>query len=130
MKFYPTTPAELTRTPILLGLLVVALVYLPVMGGVAGRLSRSVERVAGGLRTLPWVVRALLVPPSLYLLFVSGMQSLNPAYLLGDNAPEGVLAILPGAILFVLGAAASSISLSAAKFNRSGGRGISSGMSK
>ena len=124
MLFWPGVPGEfmgmlpVTLIFVLSASLVVALVYLPVMGGVAGRTSRSLENIAKVLKGLPWVVRAALVPPSLYLLFVAGMQSLNPSYILGENAPQGFAAILPGALLFVIGAFASSVTLSAAKFQR------------
>ena len=59
--------------------LVVALLYLPVVGGVAGRLSRAFESSSEALsRTLPWLMRALLVPPALFLMYTFALQVLNP----------------------------------------------------
>ena len=126
MLFWPGVAGEfmkmlpITLIFVLLASLIVALVYLPVLGGVAGRTTRMFDGASNFLRrTLPWVVRALLVPPALYLLFVAAMQSLNPGYLFNGNAPlQGALAILPGAAIFVLGAVLSSITLGAAKIER------------
>ncbi len=123
MLFWPGVPGQfmgmlpVTLIFVLSASLVVALVYLPVMGGVAGRTSRMFENASNALKVLPWVVRALLVPPSLYLLFVAAMQSLNPGYLLGPDA-TATQGLLLGAILFVAGAILSSITLGAAKIER------------
>jgi len=125
MLFWPGVPGEfmgmlpVTLIFVLSASLLVALVYLPVMGGVAGRMSRTFGGASTVLRRLPWLVRAALVPPSLYLLFIAAMQSLNPGYLFGGNPPfSGIAAILPGAALFLVGAVASSITLGAAKIQR------------
>jgi multidrug efflux pump len=125
MLFWPGVPGEfmgmlpVTLIFVLSASLVVALIYLPVMGGVAGRMSRNFSRAATFLRSvLPWWARAVLVPPSLYLIFLGAMQSLNPAYLLGDAAPAGAMAIVPGAVLFILGGILASITLEAARIER------------
>ncbi|MGX9350118.1 efflux RND transporter permease subunit [Shimia sp. W99] len=126
MLFWPGVPGEfmgmlpVTLIFVLSASLVVALIYLPVMGGVSGRLSRLFHRASEGLRArTPYWLRALLVPPSLYLIFVGAMQTLNPAYLLGDAAPQGgLMAFLPGFILFMAGAFAASITLDAARIER------------
>lgn len=125
MLFWPGVPGEfmgmlpVTLIFVLSASLVVALIYLPVMGGVAGRMSRNFGRAANILRrVLPWWARALLVPPSLYLIFLGAMQALNPGYLLGDAAPTGAMAIVPGALLFILGGVLSSITLEAARIER------------
>ncbi len=125
MLFWPGIPGEfmgmlpVTLIFVLSASLLVALIYLPVIGGVAGRMSRMFERGSAVLRPLPWSVRAALVPPSLYLLFIAAMQSLNPGYLFGGESPlSGFAAILPGAVLFLIGAILSSITLGAAKIKR------------
>ncbi|MEM6634768.1 MAG: efflux RND transporter permease subunit [Pseudomonadota bacterium] len=125
MLFWPGVPGQfmgmlpVTLIFVLSASLVVALIYLPVMGGVSGRLTRSFERASASLRTrLPWFVRALLVLPSVYMTFVGAMQMLNPSYLLGDSAPSGSLAILPGAILFLVGSSLSAITMGSAKIER------------
>ena len=122
MLFWPGVPGQfmgmlpVTLIFVLSASLVVALIYLPVMGGVAGRLSRKFERASAALkRTTPWWLRALLVPVTLYAMFLFAMQTLNPAYLTG-GATE--LPMLIGPIGFVLAAMASSITLGAAKFER------------
>ena len=126
MLFWPGVPGEfmgmlpVTLIFVLSASLVVALVYLPVMGGVAGRLSRNFERAAALLRrAVPnWWLRAALVLPSLWLVFTGAMQALNPAYLLGASAPTGALSIVPGALIFIAGAVLSSITLEAARITR------------
>ncbi|MFT6426176.1 MAG: multidrug efflux pump [Celeribacter sp.] len=95
--------------------LIVALIYLPVMGGVSGRISRLFDRTSAFLKTrLPWIVRAALVVPSTYLVFVSLLQMMNPGYLFGGTAPEGAKGLILGAVLFLVGSALSGITLAAA----------------
>ncbi|NOC82816.1 efflux RND transporter permease subunit [Ruegeria sp. HKCCD6428] len=118
MLFWPGIPGEfmgmlpVTLIFVLSASLIVALIYLPVMGGVSGRLSRLFDRSSTWLRArTPWWVRVLMVPPSLYMIFLGAMQVLNPNYLL----PGGSIA---GALLFLFGAFAGSVTLSAAKIER------------
>ncbi|WP_380052919.1 efflux RND transporter permease subunit [Falsihalocynthiibacter sp. SS001] len=96
--------------------LVVALVYLPVLGGVFGRGSRIIENASAFLkRKLPWFVRAALIPVAFYGLFLGIMQMLNPGYLFGGTPiATGVVGIIPGALLFMISAFASSAFLGAA----------------
>ena len=123
MLFWPGVAGEfmgmlpVTLIFVLSASLVVALVYLPVMGGVAGRFSRILGRASDALRArLPWVVRALLVPPAVILLCVAALQVLNPNYLL--DAPSQIVGQLIGAVLFVLGMALAAIAFSAARIER------------
>ncbi len=130
MLFWPGVPGEfmgmlpVTLIFVLTASLVVALIYLPVMGGVAGRMSRKFDRTAGALkRVLPWwPLRAALVPVAGYATFVGALQVLNPDYLFaplgGANPLPGAAAVLPGAVLFLLGAVFLSITLGAAKIER------------
>ena len=126
MLFWPGVPGQfmgmlpVTLIFVLCASLVVALVYLPVMGGVTGRLSRKFHLASEWLRERSaWWVRALLVVPSIALLFFGIMVTLNPALLLGAAAPDGGLAgFLPGFVLFVLGAFAASVTLDAARIER------------
>ncbi|KGM47665.1 efflux RND transporter permease subunit [Pseudooceanicola atlanticus] len=122
MLFWPGVPGEfmgmlpVTLIFVLSASLVVALVYLPVMGGVSGRFSRALGNMSDALRrSAPWAVRAVLVVVALYVVFIGAMQTLNPAYLLGDQAPDGALALLPGAVIFCLGVFAASVTIGAAK---------------
>ncbi|QMU57405.1 MAG: AcrB/AcrD/AcrF family protein [Boseongicola sp.] len=123
MLFWPGVPGQfmgmlpVTLIFVLSASLVVALIYLPVMGGVAGRMSRLFERSSNALaRSTPWFLRALLVPPSMYLMFLAAMQVLNPEYLLGEGTGGG--GSIFGAILFIAGAMLTSITLGAAKVER------------
>lgn len=124
MLFWPGVPGEfmgmlpVTLIFVLSASLVVALIYLPVMGGVAGRMTRKIERASALLRPLPWLLRAALVPPSAWLVFAGAMQFLNPNYLIAAGAAEGVARYFPGAALFLIGATLTSITLNAAKLER------------
>ena len=124
MLFWPGVPGQfmgmlpVTLIFVLSASLVVALIYLPVMGGVSGRLSRMFQHMSERLRArLPWVVRAVLVPPALFAVFAGGMQMLNPEYLLPPGLPV-TAAVLAGAALFVAGAFASSVTMGAVAIRR------------
>ncbi|MDU9003607.1 efflux RND transporter permease subunit [Sedimentitalea todarodis] len=124
MLFWPGVPGEfmgmlpVTLIFVLSASLIVALVYLPVMGGVTGRMSRLFGRISDVLRArLPWAVRALLVPIAMYTMFLGAMQVLNPAYLLPAGT-AGVAGVLFGALLFLFGSFASSVTLGAARIVR------------
>ncbi|SMX34452.1 efflux RND transporter permease subunit [Actibacterium lipolyticum] len=122
MLFWPGVPGEfmgmlpVTLIFVLSASLVVALIYLPVMGGVSGRFSRMLDNAAALVRPLPWIARALLVVVALYVVFVGAMQTLNPQYILdmSKDLPSAVR-ILPGALIFCFGAALSSIAITAVK---------------
>ncbi len=124
MLFWPGVPGEfmgmlpVTLIFVLSASLVVALVYLPVMGGVAGRMSRNLDRAARLLKPLPWAARAGLAVISGFAVFVSAMQMLNPSYLLGLPTTGQWWTAVPGALMFVLSAMALSITLTAAKLPR------------
>ncbi len=122
MLFWPGIPGEfmgmlpVTLIFVLSASLIVALIYLPVMGGVSGRLSRVFDRSSDWLRArTPWWVRAIMVPPSVYMIFLGAMQVLNPDYLLPEGAGGGLLL---GVVLFLFGAFAGSVTLSATKIER------------
>ncbi len=126
MLFWPGVPGEfmgmlpVTLIFVLSASLVVALIYLPVMGGVSGRLGRVFETIAQGLRrSLPWAVRAILVLVALSVTYAGAMLTLNPAYLGGQAVQTGGLTqSLPGILLFLVGAAMTSITMSAAAITR------------
>ena len=115
MLFWPGVPGQfmgmlpVTLIFVLSASLVVALIYLPVLGGVSGGISQVFGDASKTLRQLPWLVRALLVPPALYGLFVGAMQLLNPHYLLSDGGPGGLWGVLMGIALFLISAVISSI---------------------
>ena len=121
MLFWPGVPGQfmgmlpVTLIFVLSASLVVALIYLPVLGGVSGRVSRLFGNTSEALRQWPWLVRVLLVPPALYGLFVGAMQLLNPSYLFGDIGNWGVVV---GICLFFISAAVSSIVMGAVEIRR------------
>jgi multidrug efflux pump len=122
MLFWPGVPGEfmgmlpVTLIFVLSASLVVALIYLPVMGGVTGRFSRSLNRASDALvRTTPWIVRAALVPVSLYGIFFGAMQTINPSYMTGAPIGSGVVSLLPGFALFTVFSIMASITIGAAK---------------
>lgn len=112
MLFWPGIPGEfmgmlpVTLIFVLSASLIVALIFLPVMGGVAGRISRTFERASAALRSaVPGRMhRAALTAPAAFLAFLGAMRMLDPA-----------AAALPGALLFLLGAVAVSIVLDSLK---------------
>ena len=136
MLFWPGVPGQfmgmlpVTLIFVLSASLVVALVYLPVMGGVTGRMSRSFGATSDLLKPLPWVIRAALAVGALYLVFVGAMQGLNPDYIppLGAviaNVKANTSGIMAALIVFVLqsapfliAAVLASITVGAAKFQR------------
>ncbi|WP_372605071.1 efflux RND transporter permease subunit, partial [Actibacterium sp.] len=63
---------------------------------------------------LPWWARAAMVPVTLYLVVLGCLQMLNPSYLGGS----GLGGVIFGAVLFGLGAAGSSVTLTAAHIHR------------
>ena len=121
MLFWPGVPGQfmsmlpITLIFVLSASLLVALIYLPVLGGVSGRMSRKLTNVADAVRRrLPWVLRAALVPIAAYGMFLGVMQIINPKYLVGT----GIAALIPGVVLFLISAFCASITLNAAKITR------------
>ncbi|KCV83835.1 acriflavin resistance protein [Actibacterium atlanticum] len=118
MLFWPGVPGQfmgmlpVTLIFVLSASLVVALIYLPVVGGVAGRWSRLLDNTAALLRPLPWAARAVLVPITLFIAFLGAMQMINPGYLTG-NPEAGLGGVVLGALLFALGAAGTSVTMTA-----------------
>ncbi|SDW76665.1 efflux RND transporter permease subunit [Roseicitreum antarcticum] len=118
MLFWPGVAGEfmgmlpVTLIFVLSASLIVALVFLPVMGGVTGRIARSFARASTALRRLPLIVRLLLVVGALGALFAGAMQTLNPAYLLPPTLPlSGIYAFAPGLLIMTFAAMAASITL-------------------
>lgn len=125
MLFWPGVAGQfmgmlpVTLIFVLTASLVVALIYLPVVGGVAGRLSRILDRLARGLMPLPWIARAGLALLAAGAMYASVLQLLNPSYLLGLPARGGGLsAYVPGAVMMILSAMALSVTLASAKLKR------------
>ncbi len=106
MLFWPGVPGEfmgmlpVTLIFVLSASLIVALVYLPVMGGVAARLSRSADRFGGLLmRLVPSrAIRIALGVVVGFALFQSALMVMRG----GGAGPDtpALLAILPGVLAF------------------------------
>ncbi|MCA0043664.1 efflux RND transporter permease subunit [Celeribacter litoreus] len=125
MLFWPGIAGEfmgmlpVTIIFVLSASLIVALIYLPVMGGVSGRIARVFDRASAGLRAVaPYWLRAVLVVPSAYLVFMGLMQLMNPAYLMAPET-EGLAPVMLGGLLFLVGSSLTGITLSAARIERS-----------
>ncbi|MCC5971445.1 MAG: efflux RND transporter permease subunit [Pararhodobacter sp.] len=118
MLFWPGVAGEfmgmlpLTLIFVLSASLVVALVFLPVVGGVAGRISRSFETGSAALRRLPWLLRLPFLAAAFAMLAGGAMVLLNPA-LAGLAGATGVLRFLPGGLMMMAGAMAMSVTLGA-----------------
>ncbi|WP_439124527.1 efflux RND transporter permease subunit [Marivita sp.] len=132
MLFWPGVPGEfmgmlpVTLIFVLSASLVVALIYLPVMGGVTGRFSRMLDHASQGLRArTPWYLRAAMVPVVLGLLFIGALLLLDPGFLFPPIS-DGIAGHVPGIVLFLIGSVLASIVLDAAsitwKRNRVDGR--------
>ncbi len=122
MLFWPGVPGQfmgmlpVTLIFVLSASLVVALVYLPVMGGVSGRFSRVINVAADALRArLPWMARAALAALGLLLLIFSALLVINPTHM-NPEAGTDFSARMPAIILFLAAAVLSSIFMGAAEF--------------
>ena len=126
MLFWPGVPGQfmgmlpVTLIFVLSASLIVALIYLPILGGVSGRLSRFFENSSDWLRNvLPWFIRLLLVPIIVLSLFFSILQVVNPNLLLSIEPDKlGPMASLPGVAMFIASAFMASIVLGSVEIRK------------
>ena len=126
MLFWPGVPGQfmgmlpVTLIFVLSASLIVALIYLPILGGVSGRLSRFFENSSDWLRhVLPWFIRLLLVPVIVLSLFFSILQVVNPNLLLSIEPDKlGPMASLPGVAMFIASAFMASIVLGSVEIRK------------
>ena len=126
MLFWPGVPGQfmgmlpVTLIFVLSASLIVALIYLPILGGVSGRLSRFFENSSVWLRNvLPWFIRLLLVPVIVLSLFFSILQVVNPNLLLSIEPDKlGPMASLPGVAMFIASAFMASIVLGSVEIRK------------
>ncbi len=125
MLFWPGVAGEfmgmlpVTLIFVLTASLVVALVFLPVLGGVTGRIARRVDQASALLRRLPWLLRLPFVAAALGLVTGGAMVLLNPGLLGPAGAgAEGALRFLPGGLMMIAGAILLTISADAVKPKR------------
>ena len=96
-QFMGTLPVTLIF--VLSASLLVALVFLPVVGGMSGRAVRVLNLLAAMLRRLPLAVRLLALAATAAGLFGAALLTVNPT-LLPMPMPPTAIASLPGALLF------------------------------
>ena len=126
MLFWPGVPGQfmgmlpVTLIFVLSASLIVALIYLPILGGVSGRLSRFFENSSNLLRDiLPWFIRLALVPLIICLLCLSILQVVNPSLMFNIDPKEaGPMANLPGVLMFILSAFMASIVLGSVEIKK------------
>ena len=126
MLFWPGVPGQfmgmlpVTLIFVLSASLIVALIFLPIIGGVSGRLSRTFENASNLLRKkLPWFIRAALVPLTLFCLFCTTMQLINPSFLMNmERGQLSLISYIPGGIGLIVSAFLVSITMGAAEFKR------------
>ena len=126
MLFWPGVAGQfmsmlpITLIFVLSASLVVALIYLPVLGGISGRISRFFEDGSEALKSaLPWIARVALVPVVLLVMFTGAMQILSPTYLLGQEARAfSAIGSLLGVIIFIVATFAGSIVFGSVKLRR------------
>ncbi|WP_417250701.1 efflux RND transporter permease subunit [Celeribacter sp.] len=125
MLFWPGVAGEfmgmlpVTIIFVLCASLIVALIYLPVMGGVSGRIARVFNRISAGLRrTTPYWFRFLLAIPTGYLVFIALMQSVNKSYIAPPALAASPIGPFVGPLMFVVAASLFGITLSAARIER------------
>ncbi|MEM9348915.1 MAG: efflux RND transporter permease subunit [Pseudomonadota bacterium] len=133
MLFWPGVPGEfmgmlpVTLIFVLSASLIVALIYLPVLGGVTGRLSRVINDISNGLRGgLPWValVGIFLVAAALWV--STAVIAINPATTLGISGMTGHAI---GGALFILACLILSATMGAVEIRR-GARRVRSGQQR
>ncbi len=127
MLFWPGVAGEfmgllpVTMIFVLSASLIVALIYLPVLGGVAARFTRVVDRgTALVKRLVPWyLARVVLTAAVAYLMFLAALQTINPGVLMdmpADAAP--LVRMAPGALLFVVASVLMSVLLGSVQIHR------------
>lgn len=128
MLFWPGVPGEfmgmlpVTLIFVLSASLIVALIYLPVMGGVSGRISRVIASASDMLRGVNILIRLAILVVGIVGLFSAAMQLLNPSYLLPIERSDASVATMAfGAALFILFAMITSAAMGSV--SRKGHRG-------
>ncbi len=115
MLFWPGVPGEfmgmlpVTLIFVLSASLIVALIYLPVLGGVAARFSRTVEAASALVMALVpnYWIRVLLTLAAGFAMFQSILVTIRGAAFVGEDVSP-FIAMLPGAVMFVIASALMS----------------------
>ena len=115
MLFWPGVPGEfmgmlpVTLIFVLSASLIVALIYLPVLGGVAARFSRTVEAASALVTALVpnYWIRVVLTLAAGFAMFQSILVTIRGAAFVGEDVSP-FIAMLPGAVMFVIASALMS----------------------
>jgi multidrug efflux pump len=129
MLFWPGVAGEfmgmlpVTLIFVLSASLIVALIYLPVLGGVAARFSRNIERASAVLSGLvPWyAVRLAIAAGVAVVMFMAAMQTINPGALyplIDAESWWSWVNFASGPVTFVIAAALMSVVMGSLKFAR------------
>ncbi len=120
MLFWPGVAGEfmgmlpVTLIFVLTASLIVALIFLPVMGGITGRMAGRLAHVTTALRRLPWLLRLPFAAISVAGLGLGALLLVNPGYLTGGTTTaQSLTDFLPGAALMALSAIGISTSFAA-----------------
>ena len=126
LLFWPGMPGQwmgtlpVTLMFVLSASLLVALIFLPVVGGVSGYVSHFIDRLSNRLRQLHLIVRFIFLIAVLALMVTSILSVLAPGQLAILPLPVTTTwASLPGAILFAIGAFLLSVVMGSIKIRRS-----------
>ena len=124
MLFWPGVPGQfmgmlpITLIFVLSASLIVALIYLPVLGGVTGIISQFFSGISSWLRSFNYLTRLCFFLISFFGLFISCMQLLNSEYIfITDTIPPFVKSVL-AALFFIIMATCVSIAMGAISISR------------
>ena len=124
MLFWPGVPGQfmgmlpITLIFVLSASLIVALIYLPVLGGVTGIISQFFSGISSWLRSFNYLTRLCFFLISFFGLFISCMQLLNSEYIfIADAIPPFVKSVL-AALFFIIMATCVSIAMGAISISR------------
>ncbi len=116
MLFWPGIPGQFMGTLpvtimfVLSASLVVALIFLPVVGGLAARFSMILLRVAEALSLVSWPFRLIMFLVSGGILLVASLMVVAPWLLLGPAAAyAGIMPQLAGSVIFAVASIALAI---------------------
>ncbi|RMA41376.1 efflux RND transporter permease subunit [Rhodophyticola porphyridii] len=127
MLFWPGVPGEfmgmlpVTLIFVLSASLIVALIYLPVLGGVAARFTRITEQGTEIVKALvpAYWMRLILTLAAGYAMFMAAMITINPGIIgITPGSGSAFVAMLPGAALFILSSALMSVLLGSVQIAR------------
>ena len=124
MLFWPGVPGQfmgmlpITLIFVLSASLIVALIYLPVLGGVTGIISEFFSGISNWFRNFHYILRLIFFLLSFLGLFISAVQLTNPLYLFpGSELSRTVVNIL-AAFFFVFMVIMTSIGMNSISWKK------------